>query len=155
MRSDCDVCLSEGFSANTRLEVRAGDRRILATLNIVTGHTLAPGYIGFSLSAWRYLSLEEDQPVTVGHAPVVASLRFMRKKIHGLHLNAAELQAVIGDISELLYSDIEIASFLTACAGDRLSQTEIVELTRAMVKVGNQLRWPVAPMVFDKHCVGG
>ncbi|WP_027328766.1 thymidine phosphorylase family protein [Marinimicrobium agarilyticum] len=155
MRSDCHVCVSEGFSANARLEVGAGERKIIATLNIVTGRVLAPGRIGFSLSAWRYLGLEEDQPVSVAHAPVVASLRVMRKKIHGHELNGDELGAIIADISERRYSDIEIASFLTACAGDRLSAPEVVALTRAMVAVGKQLVWPQAERVFDKHCVGG
>lgn len=155
MRSDCDVCVSEGFSANARLEVSAGDRKIIATLNIVTGRVLEPGHIGFSLSAWRYLELEEDQPVRVAHAPVVASLRLMRKKIHGHALTGEELEAIIADISERLYSDIEIAGFLTACAGNRLSTEEVVALTRAMVAVGSRLKWPLAERVFDKHCVGG
>ncbi len=155
MRSDCDVCLSEGFSTNTRLEVVADKCRIIATLNIVTGRVLAPGHIGFSLSAWRYLELEEGQPVTVGHAPVVDSLRFMRKKIHGRGLTGKELSAIITDISERRYSDIEIAGFLTACAGDRLNAEEVVELTRAMVAVGSQLSWTQSDLIFDKHCVGG
>ncbi|MDQ2075299.1 thymidine phosphorylase family protein [Marinimicrobium sp. ABcell2] len=155
MRSDCDVCLSEGFTASTRLSVNADGRSIIATLNIVTGDTLEPGRIGFSRSAWRYLSLREGAAVDVGHAPVVASLSFMRKKIYGHDLAPAEILAIIRDISQRLYSDVEIAGFLAACAGDRLSLAEVIELTRAMVTVGNQLQWPGAPKVFDKHCVGG
>ncbi|WP_347332400.1 thymidine phosphorylase family protein [Marinimicrobium locisalis] len=155
MRRDCDVCLSEGFTASARLKVRAGERSIIATLNIVTGQALAPGEIGFSVSAWRYLELSAGQAVNVGHAPVVPSLSSMRKKVYGHELSAGELRAVVEDISRRRYSDIEIACFLTACAGDRLSGAEVVELTRAMVQVGNQLQWPDAPLVFDKHCVGG
>jgi thymidine phosphorylase len=155
MRSDCDVCLSEGFTASTRLSVKADGHSIIATLNIVSGVTLQPGYIGFSRSAWRYLSLSEGQAVAVGHAPVVQSLRFMRKKIYGHELAPAEILAIIRDISQRLYSDVEIAGFLAASAGDRLSLSEVIELTRAMVTVGNRLQWPASPKVFDKHCVGG
>jgi thymidine phosphorylase len=43
---------------------------------------------------------------------------------------------------------------VTACAGGRLDHAETVALTRAMVDVGERIRWPYAP-VMDKHCVGG
>lgn len=155
MRSDCDICRSEGFTANARVQVRAGERDIVATLNIVTSGVLPEDTIGFSLSAWRYLELAEHQPVRVGHAPVVASLSTLRKKVHGNELSDAEMAGIINDISRRRYADIEIASFLTACAGNRLSRHEIVGLTRAMIEVGYRLQWKDYPRVFDKHCVGG
>ncbi len=155
MRSDCDICRSEGFSANARVQVRSADKSIIATLNIVTADTLAPDTMGCSLSAWRYLGLHDEQTVTVQHAPVVRSLSTLRKKVHGHELSEAEIAAVIGDIARRLYSDIEIASFLTACAGNRLNLAEITGLTKAMIDIGNRLQWPDYPRVFDKHCVGG
>lgn len=155
MRSDCVVCRAEGFTANARLQVRAGGRSIVATLNIVGESVLPAGAIGFSRSAWRYLGPETHQRVTVRHAPVVKSLGFLRKKIHGHELNSLEISAIIHDISRRLYSDIEIAGFLTACAGGRLGLGEVIALTRAMVDTGSHLHWPDYPRVFDKHCVGG
>lgn len=155
MRSDCVVCRSEGFSANTRLLVGAGDHSIVATLNIVGEAVLPDGSIGFSRSAWRYLGVAPNQRITVRHAPLVKSLGYLRKKIHGHELAPGELAAIIQDISKRWYSDIEIASFVTACAGGRLSLKEIIALTRAMVDSGSRLRWPDYPRVFDKHCVGG
>jgi thymidine phosphorylase len=44
------------------------------------------------------------------------------------------------------YSDVHIASFLTACA-NRLDLDEIADLTRAMVDVGARLAWPETDMV--------
>ena len=35
MRSDCHICLSEGFTALTRLVVHHKDKSIIATLNVV------------------------------------------------------------------------------------------------------------------------
>lgn len=155
MRSDCDVCQAEGYSANTRLEISAGGRSIVATLNIIEGEMLPVNCVGFSISAWRYLRPGKDSFVAVKHAPPMASLRSMRKKIHGHELNALELDAIISDISQRRYSDIEVAAFLTACAGNRLSDREVVALTRAMVDAGNRLSWPGQSPTFDKHCVGG
>lgn len=155
MRSDCDVCRAEGFTANTRLQICAGDRGVIATLNIVSQAVLPENTIGFSDSAWRYLKLSEGQLVRARHAPLVHSLSALRKKIHGKELNALEINGIIRDIGHRLYSDIEIASFLTASAGGRLNLAEITALTRAMVASGNQLHWPGCDRVFDKHCIGG
>ena len=84
----------------------------------------------------------------------VRSLSFMRSKIYGNELSAPEIDEIISDIVLGYYSDIQIAAFLTACAGGRLNQDEILNLTQAMIKVGNQFKWDDA-MVVDKHCVGG
>jgi thymidine phosphorylase len=35
MRQDCPVCVSEGFEAQSRVEVTVGARNIVATLNVV------------------------------------------------------------------------------------------------------------------------
>lgn len=48
---------------------------------------------------------------------------------------------------------MEIAAFLIASASF-LSTNEVLELTRAMARVGRQLEWPNGPVV-DKHCIGG
>jgi thymidine phosphorylase len=81
-------------------------------------------------------------------------LRHVRAKIHGNRLDAAALAEVIQDVAHGYYSDIHIASFLTACAGERLDRQETIDLTRAMVAVGERLSWP-RDLVLDKHSVGG
>jgi thymidine phosphorylase len=48
---------------------------------------------------------------------------------------------------------MEIGAFLVACAGFMTTQ-ETLSMTRAMVGVGSRLRWE-APLVVDKHCIGG
>ncbi|KUJ81611.1 thymidine phosphorylase [Microbulbifer flavimaris] len=155
MRSDCAICRAEGFSANTRLQVQAGERSLIANLNIVSPEVLEEDHIGFSDSAWAFLDLSEGQRVHVRHAPLVRSLSALRKKIYGHELNALEINTIIRDIGRRLYSDIEIASFLTASAAGHLTAAEVTAMTRAMVNSGNQLHWTGADRVFDKHCIGG
>ncbi|MFV8783293.1 thymidine phosphorylase family protein [Microbulbifer sp. SA54] len=155
MRKDCAICRAEGYTANARLQVSAGERVLIATLNTVAEAILPPGRIGFSESAWEYLALEDQRPVSVHHAPLVQSLSALRKKIYGHTLDAKEMTSIVSDIGKRLYSDIEIAGFLTACAGGRLNSAETIALTAAMVNNGNCLQWPEYPRVFDKHCIGG
>jgi thymidine phosphorylase len=49
---------------------------------------------------------------------------------------------------------VELSSFVTACAGDRLNEDEIFYLTKAMEEVGDRLDWKQT-LVVDKHSVGG
>ncbi|MBB5213154.1 thymidine phosphorylase family protein [Microbulbifer hydrolyticus] len=155
MRKDCAICRAEGYTANTRLQIKAGERTLIATLNTVAEEILPLGKIGFSESAWEFLNLQTDQEILVLHVPQVYSLSALRKKIYGHSLNATEMSSIIRDIGNRLYSDIEIAGFLTACAGGRLNCSETIALTTTMVSNGNRLYWPEVERVFDKHCIGG
>ncbi|HEU5169901.1 MAG TPA: thymidine phosphorylase family protein [Gemmatimonadales bacterium] len=154
LHRDSPVVHSEGFDSATRITVRCHGRRILATLSVVTGPLLAPDDAGLSEAAWSRLGVAEGQPVELAHSLPLDSLRYVRAKTFGARLEAAALSAVVTDIAGALYSDIHIASFITACAGDRLDLREIKDLTVAMLGAGERLRWQYAP-VMDKHCVGG
>jgi len=155
MREDCHICLAEGFNASSRLAIKHDHKEIIATLNVTAGQILNRGQIGLSKIALQRLNVQAGDQVLVKHAPVVHSLSAVRKKIFGKSLNDDELRSIISDISSHRYSDIEISSFLSVCAGDRLNTNEIISLTKAMVECGGHLIWPNHPRVFDKHCIGG
>ena len=155
MHRDCPVCRAEGFAASARLLVKSGARRLIATLNVVEGDHLAPGEIGLSNIARDRLGVAEGERVEVLHAPMVESLAAVRKKIHGHALGEEELAGIMEDISLHRYRDIEIAAFLSVCAGKRLTLDEIIALTNAMVACGRRLSWPGVARVYDKHCIGG
>ena len=164
MRKDCHVCRAEGFSAKTRLRltsdsrevlVTSDSREVLVTLNIVENSKLPAGQIGLSDVAVKRLNCVDGDAIYISHSPMLESLSFVRKKIFGSTLSRTEIHAIICDISEHKYSDIEIASFLSICAGKRLTTDEIVNLTQAMVACGKRLSWNGNTKVFDKHCIGG
>lgn len=154
MHRDCHVCRAEGFQAQTRVEVSLGERRIIATLNVVHSDMLASTEASLSTSAWRALNAAPDDRVAVAHAPTLDSLGAVRAKIFGHRLGARDMNAIIGDLAAGRYADLHIAAFLAACAGGRLDLQETIRLTRAMVKAGDQIDWARAP-IADKHCVGG
>lgn len=154
MRSDCHVCRAEGFEAQTRIRVEAGGRSILATLNVVDANLLAPGEAALSEAAWRLLGAREGDPLILSHPEHLESLSRVRAKAYGGRLSSQDLDAIVADISVGRYSDVELSSFITACAGERLDLEEIVGLTRAMIRAGERLDWGRTP-VMDKHCVGG
>jgi thymidine phosphorylase len=154
MRADCHVCASEGFEAQSRVEVGFNGRTIVATLNVVHGQFLSEAEAGLSESAWRLLAAAPGEWVTLRHPAPLESLGHVRAKVYGRRLTPAALAAVITDVAAGRYSDLQLAAFVTACAGDRLDLQETISLTRAMVAVGDRMDWG-GGMVMDKHCVGG
>jgi len=154
LRRDSAIVRSEGFDSQTRIEVRAGDRSLRATLGVVSEALLREGEAGLSEAAWARLGAEAGARLRFRHPRPLASLRHVRAKIHGHRLDEAALAEIVQDVAHGEYSDIHIASFLTACAGDRLDRQETIDLTRTMVRAGERLTWPRGP-VLDKHSVGG
>jgi len=154
MRRDCHVCRSEGFSARARVRVASGPHAIIATLNVVSDSLLGPHEASLSEHAWRALQAEEGGAVHVSHPQPVASESRLRAKVYGDRLNDQDMAAIVDDIVSGLYSDLHLAAFLTAGAGDGLDEQETIALTRAMVRAGESLSWDY-PIVADKHSVGG
>ena len=154
MHRDCEVCHSEGFEAQSRVELALNGRTIVATLNVVHGDFLQPSEAGLSEAAWRMLGAHEGDIATLRHPAPLESLGHVRAKAYGRRLTAAAIGAVITDVAAGRYSDLQLAAFVTACAGDRLDMEETVALTRAMVAVGEHMHWSEG-RVMDKHCVGG
>jgi thymidine phosphorylase len=84
----------------------------------------------------------------------VDSLADVRRRIHGGRLDERAFRAIINDIVAGRYVDIHLATFISACSAFPMDIGEITHLTGAMVDAGERLRWE-APVVIDKHCVGG
>ncbi|MFZ6011137.1 MAG: thymidine phosphorylase, partial [Bacteroidota bacterium] len=155
MRQDCHVCLSEGFKALTRLVVKHKDQEIIATLNVIhNSELLQHGEVALSMEAMTRLNVLEDDMIEVMHLHSVDSLSSVRAKLYGKTLPPNAFQEIINDISQGKYSNIELASFIASCSGDRLRVEEVVSLTQAMINAGHKLTWPTEKVV-DKHCIGG
>lgn len=145
---------AEQYQALRKIRITSNEREILATLALVDdARIVGPGEIGLGEQAFRRLACAAGSEVSIEQARPPRSLEFVRRKIDGDTLGDSELSAVIRDVAEHLYSPMEIGAFLVACAGF-MSTEETLSLTRAMVDVGNRLHWD-APIVVDKHCIGG
>jgi thymidine phosphorylase len=154
MHRDCHVCHSEGFEAQSRVEVALNGRTIVATLNVVNGDFLSSSEAGLSEAAWRLLQAQEGDWAGFHHPAPLESLGHVRGKVYGRRLAQGACDAIIADIAAGRYSDLHLAAFVTACAGDQLDLQETISLTRAMVSVGERMHWGPG-LVMDKHCVGG
>jgi len=154
LRVDSPVCQSEGFTPRARIQIHIDGRSLVAMLDVVHGDLLAQDEAGLSEAAWCILAPEPDDRVTFTHAPSVESLALIRRKIHGHELDESQFDTIVTDAADHRYSSAELAAFVAACGGNRLSEREVISLTRAMVNGGSRVRWD-RDVVVDKHCIGG
>jgi len=154
MRRDCHICRSEGFEAYSRVEVWRGNKHVIATLNVVDAPLLAVDEAGLSEAAWRALGGSDGEHIKIFHPVPTQSFSHVRAKIYGTPITSEGAGAIMRDIVDGRYSEIEMAAMVAACAGNRMDVAETIAFTRAMVNVGKRLQWNKQPVV-DKHCVGG
>jgi thymidine phosphorylase len=160
LSSACRIYKPESFVNINKIEIYgAGGQRIVASVNIVeNGDILDPASLGLSTAAFLALGLAEGSDVTINLARPPHSMEFVRNKIRGETLDAAQIRAIISDIAAHRYSKTEITAFLVASAAF-LTGEEVLALTQAMADVGTRINWNAPPcnftQVMDKHCVGG
>lgn len=156
MREDCQVCRAEGFEAPARIRIDYGKHSIIATLNTIKPDAKILNINEASLSeyAWTLLNAKEGEKIYLSHPKPLQSLSYIHSKIYGNNLQKNEINKIIQDVLAGNLSDVQIAAFLAASAGRRLTFTEITDLTSAMINVGDKLQWEW-PLIVDKHSIGG
>ena len=154
MHVDCPVGRAEGVAARTQVELSIEGRSALATLYLVRGDVLGIDEVGLSEVAWRRLGCPDGATVQVKHARPLDSMSAVRSKVYGHRLGDSHLQAIVADVIAERYTDVQLATFLTAFAAQPPELAETVALTRAMLEAGDRLSWP-NDKIADKHSVGG
>ena len=155
MHEDCHICRAEGFAALTRIQIDLGELAVIATLNVVSGADwLNVDTAALSEAAWIALAATDGALARFSHPEPPASTSSIRAKAYGQTLDRDGFDGIIADTLDNRLSDLDLAAFVTACAGDRLNLAETIALTQAMHRAGDTLYWGDA-QVLDKHCVGG
>ncbi len=154
MPKDCEICKSQGFAALSKIEIRQGEKNILAVLNMTENGLVEKGCVGLSHIAFERLGLPEGAEVTLAHPNPLLTIDFVKQKLDGQILHKEHFLSIVKDILAYRYSNIELTAFVIACSKQNLNEEEITALTEVMIETGGQMDWGL-PLVLDKHCVGG
>ncbi len=127
---------------------------ITGVLNFCRDTLVEPDEIGLSDEAFRDLGLPEGSPVGAELAIAPRSVDLVRAKLTGQRLDKAAFSSILADVAHRRYSRVELSMFVLGCALRRLELPELIEYTRAMIEVGEQLNFGPGP-VADKHSIGG
>lgn len=145
---------AEQFRALRKIEVRRNGARLLASLMITDDPSIVgPDEVGLGEQAFRRFGMPEGTAVRIAQATPPGSLEAVRQKVAGGALSEADIVGIVNDIAAHRYEPTELAAFVVGCAGF-MTTSETLALTRAMADAGERLEWD-APLVVDKHCVGG
>jgi len=149
-----------GFQPMDRVQVLGRDlatdrpREITGVLNFCRDSLLEKDEIGLSEVAFLDLSLPPGAPVEATLARPPESVQRVRNKLGGARLSRQDFDAILADVVARRYSKPELSMFVLACALRNLDDEELIDLTKAMVGSGSSLHFD-APVVADKHCIGG
>lgn len=157
LHRNCEVYQSEGFQALNKIEVHSSENgeSVVAVLNVVDDDSIvAPGELGLSEQVFEQFGLPEGSSVRICPANQPHSFYYVHRKIAGDSLSHEQYLEIIRDIAANRYSKIEMTAYLVACAESGMNRDEVLYLTQAMLKTGEQIDWGES-LVVDKHCIGG
>src|SRR3989338_3147771 len=144
------------------LDIRSGDRilihhgkdSITCIVDISESKkAVPPGKIGLFEEVLTKLQVHHGDAVDLHLTGKPESVGHIRDKLYGKHLSYEELYHIIDDITHDRLSDIEKTYFVAGCFANKLTDEEIVDLTRAMVETGDKLKFKGPTL--DKHSIGG
>jgi len=149
---DDETASSLGVHSSDRMEITYNGEHLIAIVNIASN--FPHNYVGLYEEISKELRMKSGETVEVQLAETPEALSYVQAKIAGKRLRGNEIEMIVEDVVGRHFSDIELASFVTALYIHGLSMDEIEALSKAMVKTGNTLALDKSP-VLDKHSVGG
>jgi AMP phosphorylase len=141
--------------------IHAGDRVTLnydkkrkVTVTIDTSEKLVkPGFIGLFEDVWAKRSIKEDEVAQMVVESRPLSIETLKKKMLGKPCNYEEFYALIKDISDGKFSEIETTYYAASGFVAPYTDQELYYVAKAMAETGEQFN--LKQKVVDKHSVGG
>ena len=138
-----------------RIRITHGAKHVEVLVDIAESERSVPiGYIGLFEEVLDKLGVRDRETVHVTLTEKPVSLSYIRKKLGGAALSAAEIRTIVADIVENRLTDIELTYYVAANYTHGMSMPETVALTRAMIDTGETLKIKNGKIV-DIHCIGG
>ncbi len=145
-----------------KLDLHSGDRviihdggaKITCVLDISHSEKAVPdGTVGLFEEVLTALKVKNNNIVNLHITDKPESVIHIRDKLYGKKLSYTDLYHIIDDITHDRLTDIEKTYFVAAGFSNGFTMDEVVDMTKAMVKTGNMLKFP--GVTLDKHSIGG
>lgn len=128
-------------------------KKVYAVVDIFNG-IAKKGQICLSEELSKILKVKNKEFLEVTPSEVSKATYLIKKKINGKRLSKEELSFLISEIVHNNLTEAEIAYFTAAEKMRGMNFTEIINLTKAMIKTGAKLKFK-GKYIADKHCIGG
>lgn len=124
---------------------------IVAVVDIAEG-ILKEDEIALSSEAIKSLNIKQGDAVEVTEEIPPRTTHFILEKLQGKELSYEKLLMLSGDIVHNTLTEAELAFFVSGVYIHGMSNNEVANMIRAMVKFGKKLSINDS---YDKHCIGG
>lgn len=111
-------------------------------------------YIFVSNEIFELLKLTEGNILEINPAQKPLSVLYIKEKMDKKRLNYQKIYEIIKSIARNELNEAEVAYFVASSYINGMNFDEIVDLTKAMVEIGNKIKFNTK-YVLDKHCIGG
>jgi putative thymidine phosphorylase len=111
-------------------------------------------YVYASDEIMNFLSLKDNDIVEIFPAQKPLSVLYIKEKLDGKRLDYKKLFEIMKSIVNNELTEAEISYFISSSYIRGMNKEEIINLIRAMVDVGNRIKFNYKH-VLDKHCIGG
>lgn len=142
------------LSSGDRILVQNGKKEITCILDISESEKAVPeGKIGLFEEVLDNLKIKRGAIIKLKFTGKPESVVHIRDKLFGKKLNYSDIYHIIDDITNDRLTDIEKTYFVSAGFIHGWDIDEVVNMTKAMVKTGEKLKFK--GLTLDKHCIGG
>ncbi|MEI6058342.1 MAG: thymidine phosphorylase [archaeon] len=143
------------INVNERLGIKnpRTKKTVYAVVDIFS-RLVKENYLGLSREVIQVLNTKDNEKLEVQISELGVAASLIKKKVSGEHLTKSELNTLVSEIVHNNLTESEIAYFIAAEKLNGMSLDETINLTKAMVKTGNQLKLH-SKIIADKHCIGG
>jgi putative thymidine phosphorylase len=128
-------------------------REVIAVVDLAR-NMLKTTEVAASEEVIKVLGVNTNNIVDVEPALRPLSTNYIQEKLKGRPFSYTEVYSIISDIVKNNLTETEIAYFTAAVGLNNLSTEELISLTKAMIKVGQTIKWN-HKYVLDKHCCSG
>jgi len=137
-----------------RIRIKFKNKETTAVIDIARRFSVPQGQIGLFEEVLKKLNTRQGNIVSIDLAEKPASVYYIKDKLEGRYLRKEEIDSIVKDIVSGKLSAIELTYFIGACYTKGMNTEETINLTKAIVKYGAQLKLEKYPRL-DKHCSGG
>ncbi len=134
--------------------IKVDGKEKVVIVDVAGDDIIKPGYIGIFKDLQDDLNIKDGEIVQIIHMNRPPSLTYIRKKLDGDELSEKEIEVIIDDLMNNRLNEGELGAWIAAMYINKLTNREVVGLTKAIVKSGDTLNLNKRP-IADKHCIGG
>ncbi len=142
-----------GVHIGDRVTLNKNNHRAIAVIDIAFGF-ISRSEIAVSQELGEILGVDSKGYIEVTPTNTAESSEIINEKLECSEYSASDLEKIMKDIAENRLTEAEIAYFISGVNYCGMSNNEIINMTRAIVKTGNKLKWS-NKIIADKHCIGG